>query len=127
MRRQKSMNDPHAINTPSLLPTINSPQYLSHSMKNDASSGICSENFREINQLGEKSAGARRTCSIVEKQSDAAGRLVNEDDIRNECDAMENKSENIEDKNNKHEIKEDKTNKEDIKMIKLNKKEDKEE
>ena len=87
-------------------------------MKNDASSGICSENFRENNQLGEKSAGARRTYSLVEKQSDAAGRLVKEDDIRNECNAMENKSENIEDKNHKHEIKQDKTNKEDFKTKK---------
>ena len=90
-------------------------------MKNNALSGICSENFREIIQLGEKSAGARRTYSLVEKQSNAAGRLVKEDDIRNECNVMENKSENIEDKNHKHEINEDKTMKLTKKEVKKNK------
>ena len=123
MRRQKPNNDPHALNTPSLLPNINSPQHVSHSIKNDVSSGTSSENLREINQSREKSAGARTTCSTVDKQSDAAGRLENEDDIGNECDAMEKKSENIENKKDKLEIKEDKTNKEDFKTIKLTKQE----
>ena len=117
-RRKKPATISHAINHPSLPPTINSPENPSHSKENPASSGRTnSENVRSYKNSRVNAVEVSSCTSQADKKSYAAGKTMKkEDDIKNICYATNDKPENKEDMDDNHKIKEVKSDKEDKKM-----------